>query len=174
MVKRSTVDLDEDNKVEEQSCSRWTCEEEILICEYWIETSENSDIKVDRNENSFWGQIMQDFKNDIYIKYTYKYMLKVKEDKVFARTRVTYTNDRSEIFGPEARPRPTGKTRPAKKTKLETTESSGGSASGFISDSLYGNLRRKLQAASSLGSLYEAKKKKKNWHTRSVKNWSFS
>ncbi|GJR71724.1 hypothetical protein Tco_0084089 [Tanacetum coccineum] len=38
-----------------KSRSRWTREEEILICECWIETSENSDIKVDRNENSING-----------------------------------------------------------------------------------------------------------------------
>ncbi|GKB55322.1 hypothetical protein Tco_0906075 [Tanacetum coccineum] len=34
------------------------------------------------------------------------------------------SEDHTEIFGPDARPRPPGKTRPAKKTKSETTESS--------------------------------------------------
>ncbi|GKC61082.1 hypothetical protein Tco_1088680 [Tanacetum coccineum] len=41
------------------------------------------------------------------------------------------TNDHTKIFGPDVRPRPAGKTRPTKKTKSETTESSGGSASGL-------------------------------------------
>ncbi|GKB65701.1 hypothetical protein Tco_0921887 [Tanacetum coccineum] len=58
----------------------------------------------------------------------------------------------NEIFGPDTRPRPAGKTRPAKKTKSETTRSSGGSASGSSED-----LRRKLQAGTSA---YEAKKAK--------------
>ncbi|GJW78911.1 hypothetical protein Tco_0140593 [Tanacetum coccineum] len=65
MVKRSTVDLDEDDEEEEQNrqCSRWTREEEILLCQCWIENSENSDIGADRNKDSFWGHIMQDFNN---------------------------------------------------------------------------------------------------------------
>nr|GEW60450.1 hypothetical protein [Tanacetum cinerariifolium] len=43
------------------------------------------------------------------------------------------TEDHTEIFGPDARPLPAGKTRPAKKTKSETMESIGGSSSGSIS-----------------------------------------
>ncbi|GJY19601.1 RNA-directed DNA polymerase, eukaryota, partial [Tanacetum coccineum] len=84
MAKRSTVDLDEDNEVEEQSrqCSRWTREEEILICECWIETFKNSDIKVNRNENSFWGHIMQDFNNGIYQGTRTKYMLTGKWSRI--------------------------------------------------------------------------------------------
>ncbi|GJS90836.1 hypothetical protein Tco_0773472 [Tanacetum coccineum] len=50
---------------------------------------------------------------------------------------------------PDVRPRPARKTRPAKKTKSETTGSSEGSVSGSISDSLSEDLRRKLQATSS-------------------------
>ncbi|GJZ18454.1 hypothetical protein Tco_0554577 [Tanacetum coccineum] len=67
------------------------------------------------------------------------------------------TKDHTEIFGPDTRPRPASKTRPAKKTKSETTESSGGSASGSISDFVSEDLRRKLQAGTSA---YEAKKQK--------------
>ncbi|GJS97696.1 hypothetical protein Tco_0804664 [Tanacetum coccineum] len=89
----------------------------------------------------------------------------------FARTHVSYlkkhpkwdapkpldADDHTEIFGPRVRPRPPGKPRPAKKTKSETTESSGGSQSGFISESLSEDLRRKLQATESA---YEEKKEK--------------
>ncbi|GJZ98902.1 ribonuclease H-like domain-containing protein [Tanacetum coccineum] len=65
MAKRSTVDLVEDDEEEDQTrqCSRWTHEEEILVCKCWIEHSENSDIGADRNEDPFWRQIMQDFNN---------------------------------------------------------------------------------------------------------------
>nr|GEY64760.1 hypothetical protein [Tanacetum cinerariifolium] len=93
-----------------------------------------------------------------------------KEEKVYARTCVVYfksslqmdalkpleTDDNTEIFGPDARLRPAGKTRPAKKTKFETTRSSGESASRSISD--YEELKRKLQAGTSA---YEAKKEKR-------------
>ncbi|GJZ32111.1 hypothetical protein Tco_0577547 [Tanacetum coccineum] len=68
------------------------------------------------------------------------------------------TEDHTEILGPDVRPRPADNTRPAKKTKSETTGSSGGSASdasGSISDFVYEDLRRKLQAGTSA---YEAKK----------------
>ncbi|GJZ74822.1 hypothetical protein Tco_0639287 [Tanacetum coccineum] len=53
------------------------------------------------------------------------------------------------------RPRPPGKTRPAKKTKSETTESSAGSGSGSMKDVLNEELRQKIQAGKSA---YEAKK----------------
>ncbi|GJX87270.1 hypothetical protein Tco_0339284 [Tanacetum coccineum] len=59
------------------------------------------------------------------------------------------TEDHTEIFRPDVRPRPAGQTRPAKKTKSKTTGSSRGSASGSISDSVYEELRRKLQAGTS-------------------------
>nr|GEV00389.1 hypothetical protein [Tanacetum cinerariifolium] len=67
------------------------------------------------------------------------------------------TEDHTEIFGPDVRPCPAGKTRPAKKTKSEMTGSSGGSASGSLSDYVSEDLRRKLQAGTSA---YEAKKAK--------------
>ncbi|GJS15091.1 hypothetical protein Tco_0409563 [Tanacetum coccineum] len=67
------------------------------------------------------------------------------------------TEDHTEIFGPDVRPRPAGKNRPAKKTKSETTGSTGGSASGSLSDYVSEDLRRKLQAGTSA---YEAKKEK--------------
>nr|GEU37699.1 hypothetical protein [Tanacetum cinerariifolium] len=67
------------------------------------------------------------------------------------------TEDHTEIFGPDVRPRPAGKTRPAKKTKSKTTGSSGGSASGSLSDAVSEDLKGKLQARTSA---YEAKKEK--------------
>ncbi|GJU19072.1 hypothetical protein Tco_1147038 [Tanacetum coccineum] len=65
------------------------------------------------------------------------------------------TEDHTEIFGPDTRPRPAGKTRPVKKIKSETTGSSGGSASGSISDFVSEDLRRKLQVGTFA---YEEKK----------------
>ncbi|GKC67158.1 hypothetical protein Tco_1099756, partial [Tanacetum coccineum] len=72
------------------------------------------------------------------------------------------TDDHTKIFEPDVRPRPADKTQPAKKTKLETTGSGRESASGSISDSLHGDLRRKLQAASYA---YKAKKEKELAYT---------
>ncbi|GJT03474.1 hypothetical protein Tco_0824643, partial [Tanacetum coccineum] len=56
------------------------------------------------------------------------------------------SEDHTEIFGPDARPRPPGKTKPAKKTKSETTESSAGSGSGSMKDVLNEDLRQEIQA----------------------------
>ncbi|GJZ82494.1 hypothetical protein Tco_0647667 [Tanacetum coccineum] len=64
------------------------------------------------------------------------------------------SEDHTEIFGPDARPRPPGKTRPAKKTKSETTESSAGSGSGSMKDVLNEELHQKIQAGKSA---YKAK-----------------
>ncbi|GKB16301.1 hypothetical protein Tco_0850224 [Tanacetum coccineum] len=64
MEKRATVDLLDENEEEEElirQCARWTHEEEILLIECWIETSENGQIGADRSEDSFCGQIMDDF-----------------------------------------------------------------------------------------------------------------
>ncbi|GKA42028.1 hypothetical protein Tco_0734688 [Tanacetum coccineum] len=140
MAKRSTVDLEEDDEEEEQSrqVSRWTREEEILLCQCWVEVSENNEIKADRNEDSFWGRLWK-----ISTKCS------IKGEKVFTRLRVAYlkkntpngtcpsdADDHTEIFCPDVRPRPVGKPRPAKKTKKETTESSGRSQSRSISEFL--------------------------------------
>nr|GEW73572.1 hypothetical protein [Tanacetum cinerariifolium] len=101
---------------------------------------------------------IQDFNNSTIHGFRTKNMLTgqfcsstAKWEKVYARSRVTYlkkyskcdtpkpldTDDHTEIFGLDVRPRPSGKTRPAKKTKSETTGSSGGSASGSISDFVF-------------------------------------
>nr|GEU65794.1 hypothetical protein [Tanacetum cinerariifolium] len=54
------------------------------------------------------------------------------------------TEDHTKIFGPDVRPRPTGKNRPTKKIKSEMTGSIGGSASRSLSDYVFEDLRRKL------------------------------
>ncbi|GKD68268.1 hypothetical protein Tco_1322358 [Tanacetum coccineum] len=65
MAKRATMDLAEDDEEEEHTrqCARWTRDEEILLTQCWIETSENKQIGADQTEDSFLGQIMQDFNN---------------------------------------------------------------------------------------------------------------
>nr|GEZ04485.1 laccase/diphenol oxidase family protein [Tanacetum cinerariifolium] len=211
------VDLVNENEEEEEpirQCSRWTREEEILLTECWIETSENGQIRADRSEDSFWGQIMDDFNtyttqgyrtihmltgkwiringdcqkfNTIYkhlerkngeneadhidaAKITFaaqqpkgrKFQLEhcwriLKARSKWDAPKPLDTEDHTEIFGPDVRPRPAGNTRPATKTKSETTGSSGGSASESFSDYVSEDLRRKLQAGTSA---YEAKKAK--------------
>ncbi|GKA26756.1 hypothetical protein Tco_0712865 [Tanacetum coccineum] len=79
------------------------------------------------------------------------------------------SEDHTEIFGPDARPRPPGKTRPAKKTKSETTQSSAGSGSGSMKDVLNEELRQKIQAGKSA---YEAKKLR-NSRQRSLNELQF-
>ncbi|GJU17175.1 hypothetical protein Tco_1145141 [Tanacetum coccineum] len=67
MAKRAMVDWAEDDEEEDQTrqCAGWTCEEEILLTQCWVKTSENGQIRADRSEDSFSGQIMQDFNNSI-------------------------------------------------------------------------------------------------------------
>ncbi|GJZ30284.1 hypothetical protein Tco_0575331 [Tanacetum coccineum] len=60
VAKRATVDLVDENEEEEEpvrQCARWTREEEILLTQCWIETSENGQIGADRSEDSFWGKV---------------------------------------------------------------------------------------------------------------------
>ncbi|GKE45216.1 hypothetical protein Tco_1472500, partial [Tanacetum coccineum] len=55
VAKRATVDLVNENEEEEEAirqCARWTREEEILLTQCWIETSENGQIGADRSEES--------------------------------------------------------------------------------------------------------------------------
>ncbi|GJX60938.1 hypothetical protein Tco_0292328 [Tanacetum coccineum] len=177
VAKRATVDLVDENEEEGEpirQCARWTREEEILLTQCWIETSENGQIGADRSEDSFWGQIMDDFNTSSTQGYRTRHMLTAQQPKgrkfqlehcwrilrghsKWETPKPLDTEDHTEIFGPDTRPRPAGKTRPAKKTKSETTGSSGGSASGSLSDYVSEDLRRKLQAGTSA---YEAKKAK--------------
>nr|GEX90873.1 glutathione S-transferase T3-like [Tanacetum cinerariifolium] len=52
-----------------------------------------------------------------------------------------------ELFGPDARPRPPGKERPEKKTKSDTSVSTGGSPSSQFEDIMTKELRLKQEAA---------------------------
>ncbi|GJU84957.1 hypothetical protein Tco_0585724 [Tanacetum coccineum] len=196
-----------------QTSVRWTRDEEKLLCEVWVEVSENNDIGNDRNEECFWGQIHDDFNKSTNGVYRTKNMITGKWNRmhpdcqkfhaiykgitrksgendgdVLEAAKAEYSacnkgkkfayehgwrvlkkhpkwdaadhfdsEDHTEIFGPDARPRPPGKTRPAKKTKSETTESSAGSGSGSMKDVLNEELRQKIQAGKSA---YEAKKVK--------------
>ncbi|GKA65149.1 hypothetical protein Tco_0764856, partial [Tanacetum coccineum] len=59
------VDENEEEEEPIRQCARWTREEEILLTECWIKTSENGQIRADRSKDSFWGQIMDDFNTDL-------------------------------------------------------------------------------------------------------------
>nr|GEV27798.1 hypothetical protein [Tanacetum cinerariifolium] len=171
------VDLVDENDEEEEpirQCLRWSREEKNLLTGCCIETSENGQIGAERSEDSFWGQIMDDFNNGTTQGYRTIHMLTaqqptgrkfqlehcwhiLKGHSKWGASKPLDTVNHTEIFGPDVRPRPAGKNRPAKKTKSETTGSTGGSASGSLSDYVSEDLRRKLQAGTSA---YEAKKEK--------------
>ncbi|GJZ11077.1 hypothetical protein Tco_0545836 [Tanacetum coccineum] len=170
MAKRATVDLAEDDEEEEEQTRHCARDEEILQTECWIETSENGQIGADRSEDSFCSTLFTNIlkrksgenKADHIetAKITFaaqqpkgrKFMLEhvcriLKGHSKWDAPKPLETDDHTEIFRPDVRPRPAGKTRPTKKTKSETTGSSGGSASGAsgsISDSVSEELRRKL------------------------------
>nr|GEZ99358.1 hypothetical protein [Tanacetum cinerariifolium] len=75
---------DENEEEEEpiRQCSRWTREKEILLTECWIETSENGQIRADRSEDSFWRQIMDDFKTGRTQGYRTRHMLTGKWTRI--------------------------------------------------------------------------------------------
>nr|GEZ91677.1 glutathione S-transferase T3-like [Tanacetum cinerariifolium] len=77
MAKRAMVDLVDDDEEEEQTrqCERWIRDEEILLTQCWIETSENGQIGANRTEDSFWGQIMDDFNSGTTQGYCTRHML---------------------------------------------------------------------------------------------------
>ncbi|GKC58300.1 hypothetical protein Tco_1085898 [Tanacetum coccineum] len=165
VAKRATVDLVDENDEED---------EPIRQC------------APDRSEDLFWGQIMDDFNTSTTQGYRTRHMLTGKWTRIngdcqkfnaiykhlerksrkneadhieaakitFAAQQPTGRKFQLEHY---VRPRPARKNRPVKKTKSETTESTGGSASGSLSDYVYEDLRRKLQAETSA---YEAKKEK--------------
>ncbi|GJU39260.1 hypothetical protein Tco_1192217 [Tanacetum coccineum] len=155
-----------------QTSVRWTRDEEKLLCEVWVGVSENNDIGNDRNEECFWGQIHDDFNKSTNGVSRTKNMITGKWNRMHPDcqkfhaiykgiTRKSGENDGDVLeaakaeYSAYARPRPPGKTRPAKKTKSETTESSAGSGSGSMKDVLNEELRQKIQAGKSA---YEAKK----------------
>ncbi|GJT77312.1 hypothetical protein Tco_1044037 [Tanacetum coccineum] len=84
MAKKAAVDLVEDDEEEEHTrqCACWTCEEEILLCQCWVETSENDEIGADRSEDSLWGQVMQDFNTSTVFGFRIRHMLTGKWSRV--------------------------------------------------------------------------------------------
>ncbi|GJS78075.1 RNA-directed DNA polymerase, eukaryota [Tanacetum coccineum] len=85
MAKRATVDLVDENEEEKEpirQCARWTREEEILLTECWIETSENGQIGADRSEDSFLGHIMDDFNTGTTQGYRTRHVITVKWTRI--------------------------------------------------------------------------------------------
>ncbi|GKA97650.1 hypothetical protein Tco_0825544 [Tanacetum coccineum] len=85
VAKRATVNLvDEDEEKEEhiRQCARWTRDEEVLLTECWIETSENGQIEADRTDDLFWGQIMDDFNTATTQGYRTEHMLMGKWSRI--------------------------------------------------------------------------------------------
>ncbi|GJZ68484.1 hypothetical protein Tco_0631724 [Tanacetum coccineum] len=85
VAKRATVNLvDEDEEKEEhiRQCARWTRDEEVLLTKCWIETSENGQIGADRTDDSFWGQIMDDFNTATTQGYRTEHMLMGKWSRI--------------------------------------------------------------------------------------------
>ncbi|GKB02880.1 hypothetical protein Tco_0830969 [Tanacetum coccineum] len=149
-----------------QTSVRWTRDEEKLLCEIHddFNKSTNGFFRTKNMITGKWNRMQPDCQkfHAIYKGITRK--SGENDSDVLEAAKAEYSasyhfdsEDHTEIFGPDARPRPPGKTRPAKKTKSETTESSAGSGSGSMKDVLNEELRQKIQAGKSA---YEAKKVK--------------
>ncbi|GKC34941.1 hypothetical protein Tco_1047325 [Tanacetum coccineum] len=221
MAKRSTtptVDLDADEEEEKsRQMQRWTREEEILLCECWVEVPENNQIGADRSEDSFWGQNTDDFNQGTYQGTHTKNMITSKRSRIngdyqkfnaiykhlqrkSGENKVDHINTaksnfsaqskgrkfflehawrvlkthpkwdapepldadgHTELFDRDERPRPAVKPRPAKKTKSETTESTGEVIQGLC-QSFYMRIK---DAKCNQPRLHTRQRKGKNWHT---------
>ncbi|GJY79823.1 hypothetical protein Tco_0485624 [Tanacetum coccineum] len=53
------MDLEEDEEDVIRTVQRWIREEETLLCECWVEVSENNEIGADRSDDSFWWQLQK-------------------------------------------------------------------------------------------------------------------
>ncbi|GJT63753.1 hypothetical protein Tco_1015233 [Tanacetum coccineum] len=108
VAKRATVDLVDENEEEEEhtrQCARWTRDEEILLTECWIETSENGQIGADRIDDSFWGQIMDDFNSGFKAKLqagTSAYETKKQKELAMMEFKEWSTIDADQLLEPKA------------------------------------------------------------------------
>ncbi|GJV19278.1 hypothetical protein Tco_1368298 [Tanacetum coccineum] len=147
---RIVKDSVNDDEEEEQTrqCARWTRDDKILLTRCWIVTSENGQIEADRSEDSFWGQIRNDFNSGTTQGYRTRNMLTRKWTRIngdcqkfnaiykhlaaqqpkgrkftleharrilkghskWDAPKPLDTEDHTEIFEPDVRPRPAGKT----------------------------------------------------------------
>ncbi|GKA24742.1 hypothetical protein Tco_0710775 [Tanacetum coccineum] len=145
---------------------RWNDKEEILLAEAWIKHSQDNNIGKDQRDEIYWNKIIEDFHDRTTGPANQK--SGENEADLIETVKTVYLeqdaaepidgDNLQEVFGPDKRERPAGKQRAGKKQKLvETSGSTGGSQSEFVSSLVSQDYRRKCDAAERA---YEAQREK--------------
>ncbi|GKA51517.1 hypothetical protein Tco_0744713 [Tanacetum coccineum] len=169
----------EDEPQEPVAVGRWLPVEEELLATCYVAVSEDNNVGRSQKHETFWYRFNAAYKrakrlgksgeNDVdYLKRKHKGVAFSQEDalavlrfhpKWDAPEQVDLTGDlpgatQEDLFGHDARPRPAGKPRPAKKTKSDVTASTGGSsASTQFGELMEQELSLKREAAEGLSKL---------------------
>ncbi|GJU59038.1 endopeptidase [Tanacetum coccineum] len=113
---------------------RWQPDEETLLAKCFVAVSEDRNVG---SQEDAWEVLRKHSKWDA--------LAPTPVDLTEDEERIVNTN---ELFGPDARPRPLGKQHSGKKTKSDTSESTGGSSSSSqFGDVMTNELRLKREAA---------------------------
>ncbi|GJS38843.1 hypothetical protein Tco_0563886 [Tanacetum coccineum] len=132
---------------------RWKPEEETLLAKCFVAVSEDRNVGRSQPKDTLWFRVLNEFNRLNFQKRT-KDMLSSKWNAPDPAP-VDLTEDEhvplvntQELFGPDARARPPGKERPGKKTKSDTSASTGGSSSSSqFGEFMSHELRLKREAA---------------------------
>ncbi|GKB66758.1 hypothetical protein Tco_0928170 [Tanacetum coccineum] len=115
---------------------RWTSDEETLLAECFVVVSEDRNVGRSQPRDTLWFRDAPD-----------PAPVDLTEDENVPDEHIFVVNT-DELFGPDARPRPPGTQRPGKKTKSDTSASTGGSnSSSQFGEFMTNELRLKREAA---------------------------
>ncbi|GKA15579.1 hypothetical protein Tco_0695326 [Tanacetum coccineum] len=115
----------------------WLPVEEELLATCYVAVSEDNNVGRSQKHETFWYRVLNEFNSKSFQKRT--------KDMLTSKWHTGYPED---LFGHDARPRPAGKPRPAKKTKSHATASTGeSSASTQFGELMEQELHLKREAA---------------------------
>ncbi|GJT84247.1 hypothetical protein Tco_1058589 [Tanacetum coccineum] len=127
----------------------WLQAEETLLASCYVAVSEDPNIGNSQKKDTFWYKVLGEFNRQNF--------QKRNKDMLTSNEQVP-GGGHEELFDEDPRPRPSGKARPAKKSKSEATTSTGGSnSSNPFGDMMSTEFRLKREAAKSA---YEVAKEK--------------
>ncbi|GKB22107.1 hypothetical protein Tco_0856030 [Tanacetum coccineum] len=136
----------EDEPQEPVAAGRWLPVEEELLATCYVAVSEDNNVGRSQKHETFWYRGVAFSQEDAWAVLRF-------HPKWDAPEQVDLTGDvpgasQEDLFGHDARPRPPGKQRPAKKSKSDATASTGGSsASAQFGELMEQELRLKREAA---------------------------
>nr|GFA43376.1 hypothetical protein [Tanacetum cinerariifolium] len=145
--KKTTSKRGKNIEDEPVAAGRWLPVEEELLATCYVAVSEDNNVGRSQKHETFWYRVLNEFN----LKKIQKRTNDMLTSKCHTLTSKWHTlNAQEDLFGHDARPRPTGKPQPAKKTKSDATASTGGNcASTQFGELMEQELRLKRKAAES-------------------------